>query len=90
MIATGLPSATGLAAGLPNATGDGLPSALGEGLPFGLALGAGTASIAVGVATWGDPTAVGGLDTLVAGESVSEPLLQAAMSKLSVANSTNR
>ena len=62
--ATGLAGTPGCAAGLPTATGDGLPRAAGDGLAFGLALGAGSASIAVGVATWGEPTGVGGLDDL--------------------------
>jgi hypothetical protein len=51
MIATGLAGAAGLATGLPSATGDGLAPGAGDGLPFGLGLGAGSAIIAVGVAT---------------------------------------
>ena len=76
--------------GLPAATGDGLPRAGGEGLAFGLAVGARSAIMAVGVAAWGDPAGVGGLETLVAGEPGSELLLQAAISTPSTAASTNR
>ena len=64
--------------------------ATGEGPAFGLALGAGIAIIAVGVATWGEPTAVGGLDTFVADDEVSEPLPHAATSTLKAADSNNR
>lgn len=87
---TGLPSAAGLAAGLLTAAGDGLPTAGGEGLALGLAVGASWAIIAVGVAIWGEPTGVGGLDTFIVGDAVSELLLQATMSTLSAAISTNR
>src|SRR5215212_5950044 len=46
--ATGLESATGLAAGLASAAGDGLAPGAGEGLVTGLGLGAGSESMAVG------------------------------------------
>ena len=87
--ATGLLAASGLdwATGLATAAGDGLARATGDGLAFGLAVGAGSASIAVGVATCGDPEGVGGLETFVAGDAASEPLLHAATSTLSTAAS---
>jgi hypothetical protein len=88
--ATGLPDASGLAAGLLTATGDGLARAAGEGLAFGLAVGAGTASMAVGVAACGEPTAVGGLETFAVGKDVPAPLPQAATRTLSAADSNHR
>jgi hypothetical protein len=48
------------------------------------------AIIAVGVAAWGEPTAVGGLETFVADDVLSEPLPQATTSTLSVADSNSR
>jgi hypothetical protein len=95
MMATGLATATGLPgiAGLPTATGlvtaagDGLARATGDALPFGLAVGAGSASIAVGVSDCGDPEGVGGLETFVAGEVTSAPLLHAVTSTLNTAAS---
>jgi hypothetical protein len=87
--ATGLPMASGLAraTGLEAASGDGLARATGDALPFGLAVGAGSASIAVGVAACGDPEGVGGLETFVAGEASSAPLLHAVTSTLNTAAS---
>lgn len=79
-------AAAGLATGLPLARGDGL----GEGLPIGLAVGAGLAIIAVGVAGGGDPMAVGELaTTLLVGEEGSAPL-QAATNTPRTANSMIR
>src|SRR5215213_8571279 len=85
--ATGLASAAGLAAGLASAAGDGLAPGAGEGLATGLGLGAGSASMAVGVATCGEPTGVGGLVTLAVCGGPSGGLLQAATSTLRTASS---
>src|SRR4051812_42332810 len=89
--AGGLAIAPGLALGLPMAAGDGLAPGAGDGLPFGLGLAAGSESIAVGVATCGEPSGVGGLVTLAAvDDGESGALLQAATSTLTTANTRKR
>jgi hypothetical protein len=56
----------------------------------GLGLGAGSESIAVGVATWGEPAGVGGLLTFAVTGGDSGALLHAATSTLSTATSNRR
>jgi len=81
---------------LAAATGDGLATAAtGDGLATaaagdGLGLAGGTASIAVGVTAWGEPTAVGGLVTLAVGVGALAAPPQATIRRLATADSNKR